>query len=121
MTGARIRAAREAGGFTQPDVADPLGHSAKWLSEIERGVNSLDVHDLKAIADFLGYPVDWFLDEEYRGGAFTPKTRLDWEMIFPESKIRARMHADLDHVIVRGEEHGALDSHVKARGEQTLN
>lgn len=102
MTGARIRTAREAAGFTQNEVAQAAGFAnAKWLSEIENGRNSIDAHDLKKVADFLGYPVEWFLDDHYKGGAFTPKTRLDWQLMFPDSEERARAHADLDQIFLR--------------------
>lgn len=102
ITGRRLRMAREAGHFTQAEVAKAAGFTgAKWLSEIENGRNSIDAHDLKRVADFLGYPVEWFLDENYRGGAFSPKTRLDWDMMFPDSQERARAHADLDQVFQR--------------------
>lgn len=104
-TGARIKAAREEMGVTQAGLAALMvpPRTDKWLSDIERGLNSIDPHDLKAVADVLGYPLEWFLDQAYAGRNITrPKTRLDWELLF-DDRERARAHFELDRAFERVE------------------
>lgn len=104
-TGARIKSAREEMGVTQSGLAALMNppRTDKWLSDIERGLNSIDPHDLKAVADVLGYPLEWFLDAAYAGRNVTrPKTRLDWELLFND-KERARAHFELDRAFERVE------------------
>lgn len=100
MTGRRIRFARQQAGLTQDELARRVGFSnGKWLSEIENGRNSIDVHDLAAVAQETGFPLEYFVDPDYKSQQrLTPRTRLDWELLFPDQPARARAHADLDQV-----------------------
>ena len=52
--GARLRAARQAGGFTLQQVAHKTGLTPSAISQIERGLTNPSVGSLKAMADALG-------------------------------------------------------------------
>lgn len=60
--GARLRAAREAAGFTQAEAAEVLGVSRSTLSQIEAGRTRLDSLSLRQLADLYRRPIDSFFD-----------------------------------------------------------
>jgi len=97
FTGRRIRQARDEVDLTQGDLATELGFSHSWLSNIELGLNGLDAHDLLRIAQALeNYPVDWYLSAAPVRRGRRPKSRRDWESLYPERPDVARLHWDLD-------------------------
>lgn len=103
MTGARIKAARESMGVSQPELIRlaKLEKSLAWLSDIERGANSIDPHDLKALATATGYPVEWFLDQEFeRRKVRAPSTRIEWSQLY-DDRERAEAHWQLDEIFRR--------------------
>lgn len=53
--------AREEAGLNQKDLADRLGLSQSTLSNYEKGKRKLYLAQLKAIADQLGKPLEYFL------------------------------------------------------------
>ena len=55
--GADLRALRKSRGLTLTDMADALGRSVGWLSQVERDLSDPSVYDLKQIAKVLGVPV----------------------------------------------------------------
>lgn len=67
-----IRALRKARGLTLQALADAVGRSVGWLSQIERGQTQPSVRDLGRIADHLGIAISVFFrsstrDEAERG------------------------------------------------------
>lgn len=66
--GARLRALREARGWTLAELAERAGFGAAYLSEIERGRKNVPVLSLSVIASALGLP----LDETLRGVGEAP-------------------------------------------------
>ncbi len=61
--GRRIKAAREAAGLTQEDVARriPLDRSA--LAKIETGTRKVSALELARIADEVGVRIEWFISD----------------------------------------------------------
>ena len=55
--GADIRALRKARGFTLVGLADQLGRSVGWLSQVERNMSVPAISDLGKIADILDVAV----------------------------------------------------------------
>lgn len=55
--GADIRALRKARGLTLTDLADQLGKSVGWLSQVERDMSDPSVSDLRELADALDVSV----------------------------------------------------------------
>ncbi|MEM1073793.1 MAG: XRE family transcriptional regulator [Pseudomonadota bacterium] len=55
--GADLRALRKARGHTLADLAERLGRSVGWLSQVERGKSDPSIHDLRLIADALDVSV----------------------------------------------------------------
>ena len=55
--GADIRALRKARGLTLTDIADRLGRSVGWLSQVERDKSDPSISDLRQIAACLGVPM----------------------------------------------------------------
>ena len=99
--GGRIRQLRkEELRVTQQEFANKLGFTTgAWASDIETGVNGLDVYVFSRICQLANYPADWFLDPSWDShSAATPRTRLDWERLFPDSKERAAAHWAMDTV-----------------------
>ena len=64
-----IRALRKAKGLTLQQVADALGISVGYLSQIERDRSKLPIGLLKSIADHLGVHMNWFFQPEVLGPA----------------------------------------------------
>lgn len=55
--GADLRALRKARGFTLSDVADRLGRSVGWVSQIERDKSEPSINDLRALSAVLDISV----------------------------------------------------------------
>lgn len=55
--GADLRAIRKSRGMTLVDLADRLGRSVGWLSQVERDMSDPDIADLRRIAALLGVSV----------------------------------------------------------------
>ncbi|WP_445680727.1 helix-turn-helix domain-containing protein [Radicibacter daui] len=66
QVGADIRALRKARGMTLKDVADVVGRSTGWLSQIERGNAAPSVHDLGRIAEHFGITISFFFRSSSR-------------------------------------------------------
>jgi len=68
-----IRALRKARGLTLSAIADKIGRSVGWLSQVERGLSIPTLADLRAFAETFKVPVSLFLhqppvaSEEERG------------------------------------------------------
>lgn len=56
--GADLRALRKSRGLTLQDVADRLGKSVGWLSQVEREISQPDQDDMAHLADLLDVPVE---------------------------------------------------------------
>ena len=61
--GARIKAAREAAGLTQEDLADALEMSSTHISVLERGVKAPKLETLVKIANALKVSTDTLLQD----------------------------------------------------------
>ncbi|WP_292293103.1 XRE family transcriptional regulator [Marivita sp.] len=55
--GADLRALRKARGLTLQDIADRLGRSVGWVSQIERDLSEPSITDLRHIAKLFDVPV----------------------------------------------------------------
>mgnify|MGYP001826590718 FL=1 len=55
--GADLRALRKARGLTLVGLADTLGRSVGWLSQVERDLSEPSISDLRQIAEALGVPM----------------------------------------------------------------
>lgn len=55
--GADLRALRKARGLTLAGLADGLGRSVGWLSQVERDLSEPSISDLRLIAQSLGVPM----------------------------------------------------------------
>lgn len=55
--GADLRALRKARGLTLSDMAEQLGRSVGWLSQVERDMSEPSINDLRHIAKSLGVSV----------------------------------------------------------------
>jgi transcriptional regulator with XRE-family HTH domain len=58
-----IRALRKARGLTLSAIADRLGRSVGWLSQVERGLSIPTLADLRAFAETFKVPLSLFLHE----------------------------------------------------------
>ncbi len=58
--GRQIRDLRKAKGITLQQMADQLGRSVGYVSQIERGVSVLPVPTLQSISDLLDVKISWF-------------------------------------------------------------
>ena len=54
--GADLRALRKSRGLTLSDMAESLGRSVGWLSQVERDLSDPSISDLREIAALLGVP-----------------------------------------------------------------
>lgn len=59
-----IRALRKARGLTLAEVAIRLGRSVGWLSQVERGLSTPALSDLRAFADLFAVPLSLFFAHE---------------------------------------------------------
>ena len=59
--GADIRALRKGRGLTLEALADDLGKSVGFLSQVERGISTPSISDLRALAQLFDIPLSFFL------------------------------------------------------------
>ena len=64
-----IRALRKSRGMTLKALADAIGRSLGWLSQIERGQTTPSVRDLGQIADTFGINISFFFRSASRDAA----------------------------------------------------
>jgi quercetin dioxygenase-like cupin family protein/DNA-binding XRE family transcriptional regulator len=67
MIGEQLRELRKIKGLTLQQVADGVGVSTGYLSQIERNRSKLPIGVLKKIADVLGVHMNWFFQPEILG------------------------------------------------------
>jgi transcriptional regulator with XRE-family HTH domain len=67
MIGEQLRGLRKIKGLTLQQVADSVGVSTGYLSQIERNRSKLPIGILKKIADLLGVHMNWFFQPEVLG------------------------------------------------------
>lgn len=61
--GADLRALRKARGLTLADMADRLGRSVGWMSQVERDLSEPSITDLRRIAAAFGVPTSLFFGQ----------------------------------------------------------
>jgi len=66
--GADLRALRKSRGLTLQDMADTLGRSVGWVSQVERDLSDPSITDLRQMADRLDVKVSTL----FRRGGATP-------------------------------------------------
>lgn len=62
--GRQIRDLRKARGITLQSMADSIGRSVGYVSQVERGVSSLPIPLLQQISSTLGVQITWFFHSE---------------------------------------------------------
>ncbi|MBK0417484.1 cupin domain-containing protein [Leucobacter sp. CSA1] len=62
--GPRIRELREASGMSLRGLARASGLSVGFLSQVERGISSIALSSLRAVADALGHPMSELFETE---------------------------------------------------------
>ena len=82
--GRKIQMARENAQLSQGELASSLGCTQSSLSNYELGKRRLYLADLKRIADILGKPLTYFLDESED----RPSRQNDFGKILKEPLIR---------------------------------
>lgn len=58
--GRQIRDLRKAKGITLTTMAEKIGRSTGYVSQVERGVSALPIPVLQAISELLGVNISWF-------------------------------------------------------------
>ena len=60
--GARVRELRKAKHMTLQALADAVGRSVGYVSQLERDLSRVDIETLHAISDALGVGINWFFE-----------------------------------------------------------
>jgi len=59
-----IRALRRARGLTLAEIALKLSRSVGWVSQVERGLSTPSLSDLRAFAELFGVPISLFFSHD---------------------------------------------------------
>jgi len=62
--GRQIRDLRKAKGITISAMAETIGKSVGYVSQVERGVSALPIPVLQRICDLLGVQISWFFHSD---------------------------------------------------------
>lgn len=62
--GADLRAVRKSRNLTLSDLAEQLGRSVGWLSQVERDLSEPSISDLRQIAEAMGVSLSLFFGHE---------------------------------------------------------
>lgn len=71
--GEQIRDLRKAKGMTITELADNIGRSVGYVSQIERNISPVSIDRLKEFAEALGVQITWF----FQGGVAGPEDERD--------------------------------------------
>lgn len=71
--GKRIQKAREEAGMSQGELATALGITQSALSNYELGKRRLYLANLEQLANVLGRPLSYFMEEEEPAGQAAPR------------------------------------------------
>jgi len=71
--GAQIRDLRKARGVTLQGLADKIGRSIGYVSQIERNISDVSIPVLKEVAEALDVSINWF----FQGNASAPVEERD--------------------------------------------
>ena len=63
IIGVLLRQARQDAGYTQAELAEVLDCTPARVASFEMGRTEIPLSELETIAEFLGLPIDFFLDE----------------------------------------------------------
>ena len=72
--GELVRDLRKARGLTLQALADEIGRSVGYVSQIERNLSVISIPVLKEIAEALGVTINWF----FQGSALAPAQERDY-------------------------------------------
>jgi transcriptional regulator with XRE-family HTH domain len=61
-----LRALRQARSLTLAQIAERIGRSVGWMSQVERGISMPTLPDLRRLADQFGVPLSLFYAREQR-------------------------------------------------------
>ena len=61
--GQDIRALRKARGLTLVDLAERVGRSVGWMSQVERDISKPSIDELRALAQWLGVNISLFFGQ----------------------------------------------------------
>lgn len=61
--GADIRSLRKARGLTLTDMAENLGRSIGWMSQVERNISEPSIEELRTIAHVMNVPISIFFGQ----------------------------------------------------------
>lgn len=89
--GADLRAIRRTRGVTLQVLADHLGRSVGWLSQVERDLSQPSLTDLRQIAEALDVPVSTLLRHE--------STRSDEAGVIVRAEARRPIGARMDGLV----------------------
>ncbi|WP_181168799.1 XRE family transcriptional regulator [Mesorhizobium sp. B2-4-17] len=64
MLASDIRALRRARGLTLSEIALKLERSVGWVSQVERGLSTPSLGDLRAFAELFGVPISLFFSHD---------------------------------------------------------
>lgn len=64
LLAADLRALRKSRGLTLAEIALKLGRSVGWVSQVERGLSTPSLGDLRAFAELFGVPISLFFAHE---------------------------------------------------------
>jgi len=67
--GRQIRDLRKAKGVTLITLAEKIGRSVGYVSQVERGVSSLPIPTLQAISEVFGVQISWFFHADTQAPA----------------------------------------------------
>ena len=95
LIGEQLRELRKVKGMTLQHVAEAVGVSTGYLSQVERNRSKLPIGTLKKIADTLGVHMNWFFQPEILGPPeereFIVRARKRRKMTFTGTGIREQL------------------------------
>lgn len=106
LLGGRIKELRNAGNFTQEQIADKIGVSRQKYARIEKGVNNISLDVLSKIAEALKVSISDItkvLDEipavEYRAGDQYSSSGKIFDMLdlfYANKRMYAKLQANIE-------------------------
>jgi transcriptional regulator with XRE-family HTH domain len=99
VLGKKLRTAREQAGLSQQGLAAKLGITFQQIQKYEKGANRIAASRLVSIAQALGQPVSFFLDDGKEAAA--PRARAADALTTPEQVSLATFFAAIQNAKVR--------------------
>lgn len=120
--GEKLRQSRKDTSMTMQQVADRAGLSVGFISQVERGITSPSLSSLRSIAEVLGQPISYFLDQPTNiGNTVRSSQRVNYQVaegVLSYERLSAKFPGSFIKSVIIHEPPGYRSEAISHEGEE---